>query len=190
MNKEQLKSALESLLFISGEPLSLARLEKILKAGKIEIREALDEMLIGFNRSDSGLALIFNEDSVQLTTRAENSEIVKPLIQEELQSNISKAALEVLAIIAYRFPVSRADIDEIRGVDSSYVLRNLLVRGLVERGPHPERANAFIYQPSFLMLKTLGISKVEELPEWQKIHEEKLTGSEENIEIAGENQNQ
>lgn len=174
MNIEQLKSAIESLLFVSGEPMPISKLEKLLKISYNEVKEALSELSLKYQAPDSGLSLIFNQDLVQLATKGDNSEIVRLLVEEELQSDLSRAALEVLAIIAYRFPVSRAQIDEIRGVDSSYILRNLTVRGLTEREPHPQRANAFVYKPSFQTLKILGLEKLEDLPDWQRVHEENL----------------
>ena len=81
---------------------------------------------------------------------------------------MTSAALETISIIAYAGPISRADIEYIRGVNSSFTIRNLLLRGLVERTIDPKRSNAYVYTASFDLIKRLGLSKVEELPDYAK----------------------
>jgi len=92
--------------------------------------------------------------------------------KEELSRDLGKAALETLAIVLYKGPVSRSDIDYIRGVNSTFILRSLAIRGLVERVPHPRDQRAYLYKPTPDLLGHLGIRSLEELPEYQTITEE------------------
>ena len=103
-----------------------------------------------------------------LTTNPANSEVVSRLVSGELQSDLSRSALEVLAIIAYRGPITRVQIDTIRGVNCSYVLRGLMVKGLVERKETAD-IRGYLYEISFDFLKSLGVSNVQELPDWENL---------------------
>jgi len=92
-------------------------------------------------------------------------------IKEEFKENLSPASLETLSIIVYLGPLSRAEIDYYRGVNSSFILRSLLIRGLIERYSDPKRANVYLYVSSFDLLKYLGVSKKEDLPDYGKFKE-------------------
>ena len=107
-------------------------------------------------------------------------------MKDELKGDLSPASLETLAIIAYFGPVPRSRIDFLRGVNSSFTLRNLLIRGLVDRAPNPSRPNQFLYAASFETLRHLGVSSREELPEFSAIHEklEKLNPTAESAEVG------
>ena len=89
-----------------------------------------------------------------------------------MQKDLGKAALETLTIILYRAPVSKGELDYIRGVNSSFILRNLLVRGLVERSINPNDKRSFVYRPTFDLLSHLGIAKIEDLPEYESVGQE------------------
>jgi len=93
---------------------------------------------------------------------------MEEFIKDEFREDLTPASLETLSLISYLGPVSRAQIDYYRGVNSSFILRSLLMRGLVERYNDPQRANVYLYQASFDLLKYLGISRVEDLPEYEK----------------------
>lgn len=170
-NIKKLIAQLEALLFIYGEPLSYKKIVQILKTKEDEVRTAVKELEIALMQSDRGLSLVSDQEKVQLVTKADFKNIAEEIIKEELNENLTLAALETLSIIIYSGPISRAELDYIRGVNSSFILRNLLIRGLVERSPDPKRTNAFIYNPSFEFLKHLGISKREDLPEYQKFQD-------------------
>lgn len=168
MDTAKLKSILESLLFISGEPIKISRLAKICNTGKNEIEEALGTIEKDCEEKKRGLRIVRKADSVQLATSPENAEYVNRLVSGEISSELSKSALETLSIIAYRDPVTRAQVEAIRGVDCSYVLRSLLVRGLVERRETAD-IRGYLYEISFDFLKTIGIQDVEKLPEWENL---------------------
>ncbi len=168
MDKNKLASIIESLLFVSGEPIRVSRLAKIAGVGKNEVEESLSLINCGYNEQSKGLRIIKKDDSVQLGTNPENADCVGRLVTGEMNAELSKAALETLAIIAYRGPVTRAHMEAIRGVNCSYVLRSLLMRGLVERRETAD-IRGYLYRISFDFLKALGLQEAKELPEWENL---------------------
>lgn len=166
--KNSLKSSVESLLFVSGEPMKLAKIAKICEVSKDEVAEEIETLNANYKNAESGFFIIRKDDSVQLTTNPANSEVVSRLVSGELQSDLSRSALEVLAIIAYREPITRVQIDTIRGVNCSYVLRGLMVKGLVERKETAD-IRGYLYEISFDFLKSLGVSNIQELPDWENL---------------------
>lgn len=154
---------IEALLFLKGEPMTIRQLAKILEAEEKEVRNAID--FLGQKLSDRGIRLIRKDDSFVLATSPDSSKFAKVLVEEEFNSELSKASLEVLSIIAYKGPVSRSEVDYIRGVNSAFTVRNLMVRGLVERITNPKDSRSFLYRPSFQLLRYLGINDIKELPE-------------------------
>lgn len=167
MDKNKLKSIIESLLFVSGEPIKLSRLAKICGLAKNEIKAAVTELEQDC-QGNRGLSIITNGDSIQLVTNPENVDFVSQLVSGELNAELSKSALETLSIIAYRGPITRSQIEVIRGVNCSYVIRSLLMRGLIERKETAD-VRGYLYEVSFDFLKNLGIQNVKELPDWQEL---------------------
>lgn len=166
MENTKLRSVLESLLFVCGEPVKTARLAKIAGVGKNEVEAALNELSGDYKKGERGLRIIQKDGSVQLATDPENAETVGQLVSGELGADLSRSALETLSIVAYRGPITRMQIEAIRGVNASYVLRSLLVRGLVERKEAPD-IRGYLYEISFDFLKALGIESAKQLPDWE-----------------------
>jgi segregation and condensation protein B len=166
MEKSKLKSVLESLLFISGEPVKIGKLAKICNTAKNDIEIALSEIEAEFQKEERGLIIIKKDDSVQLATNPKNSQYAAQMISGELNADLSRSSLETLSIIAYRGPVTRSQIEAIRGVNCSYVLRGLLMRRLAERREASD-IRGYIYEISFDFLKKLGIGNVKNLPDWE-----------------------
>ncbi len=164
-----LERKIEAILFIAGEPIEFQKLAELLEVSLKDLKNSLEKMESEY-KNNRGLSLIVFEDKVQLTTAKDLSQIVEKFLQKVLKEDLTPAAVETLSIIAYKGPISRAEIDNIRGVNSSYILRNLLIRGLIERDIDTHRANAFIYKISFDFLKKMGLSKIDELPEYEKYH--------------------
>ena len=162
-----LEKIIESVLFFLGEPVAVSRLCRITDKKENEVKEALS--LLKNNLKDRGLALLEKDGEVFLATSQESSEILKKLQKEELEGELTKAAGEVLSIVIYKNPVTRAEIDYIRGVNSSFVLRNLAVRGLVERVACPHDRRMYQYRPSFDLLRCLGIENFANLPDYQEL---------------------
>lgn len=155
---------LESILFLKGEPASINWLAKTLDKKEEEINIALEEL--SNQLENRGVRLVRNGDSVVLATAPESAEILKNIVQLEFDSELSKASLETLSIIIYKNTASRAEIDYIRGVNSSFILRNLLVRGLIERENQRGEDRSYAYKSSFSLLEHLGVKSLEELPDY------------------------
>lgn len=160
---------LEAVLFFKAEPLSVKKLAQILKTDETEVKSAL-QILKG-KLEGRGVTLIEKDDEVMLGTAAEASGIIDELSREELSRDLGKAGLETLSIVLYRGPITRSGIDYIRGVNSTFILRNLLIRGLVEKVPNPSDQRSFLYRATFDLLSHLGISRVEDLPEYGSTNE-------------------
>jgi segregation and condensation protein B len=165
---ENLSAKIEAVLFAYGEPISIERLSKILKIDLTELEAALKDLETELSRQERGIVLIKNNGKIQLATKPELTSLLEDIIKQEFTEDLTQTALETLSIIAYAGPISRADIEYIRGVNSSFTIRNLLLRGLIERMTDPKRANAYIYTASFDLIKRLGILKVEDLPDYEK----------------------
>lgn len=169
MEQAKLKSLVESILFISGEPVKISRIVKITGAPKPEVENALMVLSGEYSSGGRGFAIIRKEDEVQMATSPENASLVEELIKSEIQENLSKASLEVLAIVAYRGPLTRAEVETIRGVNCSFTIRALLMRGLLERVDNPMDSRSYLYKISFDFLKKLGLESVERLPDFAKL---------------------
>ena len=167
-NQKNLEAKIEAVLFIHGEPVKLKKLASVIKTTETEIEKALDAIKEKLNDESRGLDLMKNKDEVQLVTASELTDIVEKLTKEELDTKLTPAALETLSIIAYLGPCPRALIDYIRGVNSAFMLRSLMVRGLVERRENKEKTGGYAYQITFDFLKHMGVSTPEELPEYEK----------------------
>lgn len=164
----KLISEIEALLFIYGEPLEIKKLAKILDLKEAEAKEGLGLLEEELKREERGLVLVQDKNKVQLATKPEFAKLLENITKQEFSEELTPAALETLSIIAYSGPITRADMEFIRGVNSSFTLRALLMRGLVEREVDPKRANAYLYRASFELLRHLGLSKNTDLPEYQK----------------------
>ncbi|MCK5413152.1 MAG: SMC-Scp complex subunit ScpB [Candidatus Pacebacteria bacterium] len=168
MNTE---SILESLLFISGEPMSFKKLAKITEKKEKEIIASAESLAKKYSEAIGGLKIIIKDNKVQMVTSGENSEFVEKFLKADIEGDLSRVALEVLSVVAYRGPISRSEIEEIRGVNCSFTLRHLTIRGLIERINNPNDARAYLYKISFDFLKKLGVEKVEDLPKFNELKE-------------------
>jgi len=177
MELEKLKSIIESVLFISGEPVKIVRIAKITGAEKAEIENAVMILQGEYAIDQRGLVILKKEDEIQMATNPENAALVDQLIKSEIQENLSKAGLEVLSIVAYRGPITRVEVEAIRGVNCSFTLRSLLMRGLVERIENPKNNRGYLYKISFDFLKKLGIESVAQLPDFESLSRDERINS-------------
>lgn len=164
----EIEKKIEAILFWKGEPMSRKRLAEILKVGQTEINEALQKLKESLE--NRGIVLQEQGDDVTLGTNPEMSQIIENLQKEELNKELSKASLETLSIILYKNGANRAEIDYIRGVNSSFTLRSLSVRGLVEKSLDPKDNRRYVYKPSFELLSFMGVKSVEELSEFGEVN--------------------
>lgn len=169
--KESSKLAqLEALLFIHGEPIELTKLEKILDLVGGEGEVLVSRFAESLQEEGRGLRIIVDGEKVQLVTKPEFSRLLEDFIKEELSEDLTPASLEVLSIISYLGPISRSRLEYLRGVNSMFTIRSLMLRGLISRFQDPKRANAYLYKPSFDLIKHLGLGRAEDLPEFEKFN--------------------
>ncbi len=176
---DNLEKKLEAILFWRGEPMSRKKLSEILKVGQTEINESIEKLKE--NLALRGVVLIEKDNELTLGTSPEFSDLIANLQKEELNKELSKASLETLSVVLYKNGVTRAEIDYIRGVNSSFILRALSIRGLVEKTVDSSDNRRFIYKPSFNLLSFMGVKSVEELPEYGNVNNS-ISNAIENIE--------
>ncbi len=163
---------IEAVLFYKAEPVTVAYLAKVLATEQQAIEQGIHELEIRLNNAAGSFTLVRNGDELLLTTSTKHSALIERIIKEEVLRDLGKAGLETIALILYRGPISRREIDHVRGVNSTFVLRNLLVRGLVDKIPSPQDQRSFLYAPSTALIAHLGITKREDLPEFGSMNRE------------------
>ena len=162
----ELPKSLSAILFYQAEPMAIKRLAGLLRRSEGDIHGALG--ILEESLEKTGIRLIRNGDEVTLGTAPEAGTLIEAITKEELSRDLSKASLETLSIVLYKGLVTRGDIDYVRGVNSTFILRNLLVRGLIERIDNPADQRSFLYKPTFQLLEYMGVTRVEELPDYKE----------------------
>ena len=165
MNTLPLWAQIQSILFVKTDAVSVAWLAKILECSHAEVAAAIGELHTQTN--EHGVVLVQHDNSVMLATHPDMAPFIETLYTREITTPLSKPALETLAIILYGGPLAKSEIDHIRGVNSQFMLRNLLVRGLIEKKEDPDDKRRAFYQSSSDTMTFLGISKMDELPSYQ-----------------------
>ena len=166
----QLGAAIESLLFVSGRPLQRAELRKLLGIDDARLAEVLQTLENDLERQERGIRLQRLGEQVQLVTAPEYAHYVASLLGLPMTARLTPASLETLAVIAYRQPVGRVEVDEIRGVDSGAVIDKLVERGLVEvssRGEGMGRPLLYGTTPQFMEI--LGLKSLDQLPRLEEL---------------------
>ena len=161
----ELTSALEAILFASGESIPAARLSLVLGVDEDVILSCAAELAEQYKREGRGLRLLQLDDRLQMCSAPEYAPYIAKTLEQRKPPQLSQSALETLAIVAYFQPVTRAYIDQVRGVDSSYTVSTLLERGLVEvagRLDVPGRPS--LLKTTDVFLRTMGVSSLDELP--------------------------
>jgi segregation and condensation protein B len=163
-------SLAQAYLFAEGGMLSIKRLEQLLGCDRADVVRTLHELSLELQ--GSGLALIQSDTEATLAVSPHESEALRAQYEKELGAVIGEAGLETLAIILYRGPSTRADIDYIRGVNTSSTIRTLLARGLLERAGNPADSREYIYRPTVELLAHIGAQSMHDVPEYGTISSE------------------
>ncbi len=164
-----LVAKIESILFVASKPLSLRTLAKALDVGEDKVVEAVETLKTKYNHDDSGIHILIIDETVQMATNPAHADVVDGFIKDEVSGELTKAQLETLTVVAYRGPITRPELEQIRGVNCALILRNLLMRGLVEeRDDEGKLMPVFVL--SFEALRHLGISSPDQLPEYAELH--------------------
>ncbi len=163
---DDLKSAIEAVLFASGDSVPVGRLSLTFACEAEEIVKAARELEEEYASGGRGIRLLFLEDRLQLCSAPEYAEYIARTIDERKRQSLTRPALEVLAIVAYYQPVTRAYIDQMRGVDSSYTVGVLLERGLIEVcGKLDAPGRPSLLQTTEALLRSAGLTSIDELPQ-------------------------
>ena len=166
MSLEELKKALEALLFASGEPLAIRQLAELFGRSVHDVRQAVEELRMEYVETDRAFRLEEIAGGVQLLTEPAYEVWIRRFRRKQTQSKLSPAAFETLAVIAYKQPISRADLEAIRGVQCGQVIKNLLDRGLVKVvGREESLGRPLLYGTTPRFLESFGISSVRDLPQ-------------------------
>jgi len=163
---EKIKKQIEAIIFISSSPITIQDLVKFFNLEENIIKEVVDKLIEDY--SQRGIIILKKDDSLQFVTSNQVSETVEKFMKFQLEKDLTPAALETLAIVAYLGPITRAQIEILRGVNSSYILRELMIRGYVER---KQEGHNFYYDISLEFLKFFGIQNKEELPNFLQTKE-------------------
>lgn len=166
---DALQGQIESVLFVATKPMAIRQLARLIGSPEAEVRKAVETLAQERNASETGIHVLLNEDAVQLVTNPAYAEIVQSFTEQELDPDLTRPSLETLTIVAYRGPVTKPEIEAIRGVNCSLILRNLLLRGLIV-----EKDDAIKMQPVYALstdaLRYFGVHRIEELPDYQELH--------------------
>lgn len=165
-DREDLLGAVESILFVAGDSVALDELAAALQCEEEKLAEILDGEALRREQSGRGLLLKRFEGRVQLCSRPEYGELVTAVLGKQTSGELTRAMLETLSIVAYRQPVTRADVETVRGVNASYAMNALLARGLIcEAGRKDAVGRPRLYRTTEGFLRHFGIESIEELPE-------------------------
>lgn len=166
---DNLVSQLEACLFVATKPMAFKDLARILQVSEADIVRVVTELAQSRNTSAFGIHVLILADTAQLVSNPACHDSVSQIAKTEIVPELTQPSLEALTIIAYRGPITKAEVEAIRGVNCSVILRNLLMRGLIE-----EREDALKIQPVYTLssdtLRYLGLHGVEELPDFSTLH--------------------
>ena len=194
-SNKTMKSALETMMFMWGEPLEVKDAAEVLEADKAEVRKLFKELQNEYEQEGRGIRIQEADDAFRFVTLAENDMFIKKLCTPVRIRRLSQAALEVLAIIAYRQPVTRSEIDSIRGIKSERVIDGLIDKGLVEvRGRSEGVGRPLIYATTKEFLTKFGFTSLKDLPEVPEYEEMRREREEEGygqlaIDFEDDNEN-
>ena len=163
-----LKSQLESLLFVAIKPLAAKELASLTSAKTKEVEEALAELETDYKTGDRGLSLVKNNNQYQITTAPGSANLVAEFLKDETSGELSQPSLEALTIIAYRGPIGKLELEKIRGINCSLIIRNLLLRGLIEE-KYDKIKDEHYYTVTHDFIRFLGLSSTSELPDYAKL---------------------
>ena len=170
--EEHVAAALEALLFTAADAVPVARLAKTLGVPRATVTAAVAAYNAAADARGGGLRMLLHDDAVQLMTAPAHKDLVARFLRDARDEPLSDAALEVLAVVAYRGPVTRGDIEAIRGVNCGSALRRLLLRGLIARERHPDAPRMYRYRVTADFLAHCGVARPEDLPDYAALRDD------------------
>jgi len=175
-------SKLESILFVAGKALSLKKIIKVLGITETEVLEAIDFLKQKYNPENSGVVVLENNNEWQLVSNPDNKDFAEKFLKLEATGDLTRPQLETLTVISYKGPITKPEIEQIRGVNCSLILRNLMMRGLVkEVGDKDKLLSA--YEVTSDYVRHLGVDDIKNLPDYDSLrHHEFIENSLDNLE--------
>lgn len=191
MDERELKAALEAIIFASGEPVPAGRISLVLGVPEAEVYSCAAALAEEYEREGRGFRLVRLDKSLQMCSAPQYAKAIARAIEHRAPPKLSPPALETLAVIAYFQPVTRAYVDEVRGVDSSYTVSSLVDKGLIEpSGKLEAPGRPTLYKTTEAFLRVMGVSELSELPKLPDMAStdglEKLQGAIEALRGRGE----
>ncbi|MFA5128891.1 MAG: SMC-Scp complex subunit ScpB [Patescibacteria group bacterium] len=168
-----LKSKIESLLFVASRPLSLKKICEQVGGEKEEVKKLLADLADDCENNKRGVQIMEIDGEYQMATRGDSSKMVKDFLKDEMTGELTRPALETLTIIAYRGPIAKSDLEQIRGVNCSLILRNLMIKGLAE-SKNSDKGGEPLFNITFDFMRYLGITKQSELPDYDKLSKSEI----------------
>lgn len=166
---DTLHQQLEALLFVAGKPLSFKKLAQLIDQADVTVVEAAVEALRRrYDERGGGLRIVVTDGEAQMVTSGETEPVVKQLVKDELTGELTKPSVETLTIIAYRGPISKLELERIRGINCSLILRNLMLRGLVEAEDDAQKHETY-YRVTPDFLRHLNFTSVNDLPRYEEL---------------------
>lgn len=180
-----LKAVLEGLLFVVGDDgLDLDEISRVLEISKEDVKELIKELQTDYQSDSRGIRIDFLGDKLKLTTKKEHNMYYQKLLTTEDNNNLSQAALETLAIIAYNQPITRVKVDELRGISNNHIIRKLVAKGLIkESGRSNMPGRPILYETTSEFLDYFGLSSIDELPDMRDFLEEEEKEREEDVDL-------
>jgi segregation and condensation protein B len=163
---DTLEKQVESVLLFKNEPVSLKELSSTLGKKNDEIKAALDSLQRFY--AGRGIVIVTDGENYGFGTSPENSAVIEAIQKDEFSRELGRAGLETLAVVLYKGPISRREIDQIRGVNSGFILRALLIRGLIEKTDSIAGERSFTYKPTLKLFEHLGVANREALPQYDE----------------------
>ena len=162
----ELSKVLEAILFVAGEPLQLAALAQALEVTELEIAQAAEELASDYDYNRRGICLKRFGSHIQPSTRADYAPQIEKLLQPVQKQSLSQAALETLAVVAYKQPVTKLDIEAVRGVKCDYSVQSLVNKGLIEEVGRKETVgHPILFGTTDTFLSHFGLTTLEDLPQ-------------------------
>ncbi len=159
---------IEAILFATAQPMSARKLGEVLSLAPEQVEEALQALQDRLETSESGLSLVRSGQMAELVTHPEAAGVVRSVMKQDVQGELTKPSLESLAVLAYRGPMTRPELEQIRGVQSALIIRNLLLRGLIEQ-KEDVRLGQPTYGVTVAFYKHLGLSGPGDLPDYETL---------------------
>jgi len=163
-------SQIESILFVAAKPLTVKKIARAVNVSEAEVGAALERLRQKYNQPDSGVSLLTTNEEWQLVSHPANRQVAEKFIKAEVSGELTRPQLETLTVISYCGPITKPELEQIRGVNCGLILRNLLIRGLVKENEDP--ANLLpTYEVTMDYLRHLGLNDLRELPDYQSLHD-------------------